>query len=81
MSHNREEIIHLRNKLLRGDPPYLKDAMGALTRERGGTQGLHELQVAGDFSPIAPTVRMMLDTQIKVLDLLLEIIDALGKKK
>lgn len=68
----REEMIALRTSLLRGAPPYEKDAMGNYVRDRSGTPGLHELQKMGDFSPIAATVRLMMDVQVKILDHLLE---------
>jgi hypothetical protein len=68
----REEMIVLRTSLLRGVPPYETDAMGNYRRERGGTMGLHELLKQGDFSPLAASVRLMLDTEVKILDHLLE---------
>lgn len=68
----REEMVELRTSLIRGDPPYVKDSMGNFVRGKGGTPGLHELQKMGDFSPAAPTLRMMLAAQIKILDHLLE---------
>jgi hypothetical protein len=69
---NRQEMIELRTSLLRGVPPYEKDAMGNYVRGRSGTPGLHELQKMGDFNPIAPSVRLMMDVQVKLLDHLLE---------
>lgn len=69
---NRDEMIALRTSLLRGDPPYEKDSMGNYVRGRSGTPGLHELVKMSDFNPLAPTVRMILDTQVKILDHLLE---------
>jgi hypothetical protein len=68
----REEMIERRTSLLRGVPPYEKDAMGNFVRGRSGTQGLHELQKMGDFNPIAPTVRLMLENQVALIDHLLE---------
>ena len=68
----REEMIALRTSLLRGNPPYEKDAMGNFTRAKGGTLGLHELMKMGDFSPLAASVRLMLDAEVKIMDHLLE---------
>jgi hypothetical protein len=68
----REEMIALRTSLLRGVPPYEKDAMGNLRRDKSGTPGLHELQKMGDFNPIAASVRLMLDVQVKLIDHTLE---------
>ncbi len=69
----REEMIALRANLLLGAPHYEKDAMGNFVRAgRSGTPGLHELQKMGDFNPLAPTLRMVMETQVKILDHLLE---------
>lgn len=68
----REEMIELRTSLLRGVPPYEKDSMGNLRRDKSGTPGLHELHKMGDFNPIAATVRLMMDVQLKMIDHLLE---------
>jgi len=68
----RDEMIALRANLLRGIPHYEKDTMGNFRREKGGTPGLHELVKAGDFTPLAPVIRMVLDVHIKVLNHLLE---------
>ena len=68
----RDEMIALRANLLRGVPPYEKDAMGNFVRGKGGALGLHELIKMGDFSPIAASVRLMLDAEVRILDHLLE---------
>jgi hypothetical protein len=65
-------MIALRTSLLRGVPPYEKDTMGNFVRGKGGTVGLHELAKMGDFSPHSATLRLMLDTQVKILDHMLE---------
>ena len=69
---NRQEMIELRTSLLRGVPPYEKDSMGNFVRGRSGTPGLHELQKMGDFSPIAPSVRLLFEIHVKMLDHMLE---------
>lgn len=67
----REEIIARRTALLRGVPPYEKDTMGNFVRSKG-TPGLHELEKMGDFSPLAATLRLALETDVSILDHLLE---------
>jgi hypothetical protein len=68
----RDEMIAHRTNLLRGVPPYEKDSMGNFIRGKGGTPGLHELQKMGDFNPIAATVRLSIETQIHLIDHMLE---------
>lgn len=68
----RDELVQLRERVLLGEPPYTKDALGKLRRERGGLPGLHERQALGDHDPNASGVRLALETQVALIDHLLE---------
>lgn len=68
----RDEMIDLRKRLVRGDPPYTVDQMGNLIREKGGLAGLDERRALGDHDPNASGVRLALETQLALIDHLLE---------
>lgn len=68
----REELLQLRDQLIRGNPPYWVDDMKNLRRERGGTRGIDELKMLGDHNPDSASLRMALDTCLKLVDHLLE---------
>lgn len=68
----KEEMVLLRRRLVLGEPPYTTDAIGNLKREKGGIAGLHERQKLGDHDPNASGVRLALETQLVLIDHLLE---------
>lgn len=68
----REELLEVRKRLMLGDPPYTRDTMGNLRREKGGLPGLLERQALGDHDPNASGVRLALDTTLMLIDHLLE---------
>lgn len=69
---NREEMVDLRSRLLMGDPPYTVDQMSNMRREKGGVRGLDELKKLGDYNPDTATLRLALETSLKLIDHLLE---------
>jgi len=69
----REEIIELRLRLIRGDPPYEElDLMGKPKRAKGGTPGLDERKALGDYDPGASGIRLVMEALVKLMDHLLE---------
>ena len=69
----REEMIDLRKRLLRGDPPYEeRDVMGRPKREKGGVPGLDELKAMGDYGAGASGIRLALEAQLQIIEHLLE---------
>lgn len=58
----REELLELRQKLLRGSPPFTPDPTnpGNMTRKIG-VPGLEERRAMGDFDANASGVRMALE--------------------
>lgn len=69
----REELVELRDHLIRGDPPYEGfDLMGKPKRGRGGVAGLEERKAMGDYDPNASAIRLLMEAQLKLIDHLLE---------
>ena len=68
----RDELVALRDRLVRGDPPYELDDMGNMRRGRGGVRGVNELIRMGDHNPDAAVIRMALETCLQLTDHLLE---------
>ena len=65
----REEMIELRQRLIRGDPPYFEeDIMGRPKRAKGGIPGLDERKVLGDYDPSAGGIRLAFEALIKLMD-------------
>jgi hypothetical protein len=69
----REEMIDLRLRLIRGDPPYEEvDLMGKPKRAKGGVAGLDERKALGDYDTSAAGIRLVMDALVKLADHLLE---------
>jgi hypothetical protein len=68
----RDEMLQLRDQLIRGNPPYWVDDMNNLRRERGGTRGIEELKAIGDHNPDSASIRLALETCLRLVDHLLE---------
>ncbi len=69
----REEIVELRLRLIRGDPPYEElDLMGKPKRAKGGIPGLDERKALGDYDPSASGIRLTMEAVVKLMDHLLE---------
>ena len=72
MSPRREELVQLRDKVIRGDPPYEIDKVMETIRRSKGSPGLDELRKIGDFAPGIATLRLVLENQLAIIELLLE---------
>ena len=69
----KEDLIELRERLIRGDPPYEEvDLMGRPKRAKGGTSGLDERTALGDYDPSASGIRMVMEAMVKLVDHMLE---------
>jgi hypothetical protein len=70
---NRDEMVELRRRLIRGDPPYEEvDLMGRPKRDKSGVPGLDELKAMGDYGAGASGIRLALETELRIIDHLLE---------
>ena len=67
----RKRFVALRDRLVLGEPPYIKDAMGNMRRE-SGTPGLDELKAIGDYGPTASGIILALETGLQIIDDMLE---------
>jgi hypothetical protein len=69
----REEMVELRTRLIRGDPPYDEiDLMGKPKRGKGGVPGLDERKALGDYDPGAGGLRLSFEALVKLIDHFLE---------
>lgn len=67
----KEEMLDLRDRIIRGDPPYEVDQMGN-RRRHSGTAGLDELKAVGDFGAGAASARLALGAVLQLVDHVLE---------
>jgi hypothetical protein len=63
---SREELLEIRDQIIRGSPPYTKDSIGTLKRV-GGVPGLDERKAMGDYDTNASGVRMALEICLKLV--------------
>lgn len=69
---NRDEMIKLRTRLIKGEPPYEIDQMGNKVRQKGGLPGIEERKAVGDYSYESTGVRLALETLLQITEHLLE---------
>jgi hypothetical protein len=67
----KDEMVAMRDRIIRGIPPYRVDDMGNLRRD-GGTPGLQELKKVGDHNPDSAVIRLTLESCLQLVDHLLE---------
>jgi hypothetical protein len=68
----REELVALRTLLMRGTPPYTKNALGALERKSGGIPGIEERRAMGQYDTNASGVLLALEASLMMVDHILE---------
>lgn len=63
----RDQLLALRDKLLNGDPPYVRDGIGKPSR-RSGNRGLVEQRALGDYDTSASFLRLVGETVLSLID-------------
>ena len=71
-SKKRDDMVAIRKRLLMGDPPYTVDPVMQTKKRSGGNPGLEELNAVGDYAPGAASLRLTIDSLIRLIDVFLE---------